>query len=447
MFSRYKKQIEFYNKKEKKMKRLIITLAVFFALTICAFGQTSTISSPDGRSIGALAVAPNGNILAGTANGIYRSEDNGTSWIRLWVQLEDPYISPTGDSIYVMSIGVTDSLIFFDAPNYLFVLSAVTGQSVNTPNGSPGSNTYFASSGSNLVGFHGDIGVLSLYNSTDNGFTWAVDTIKALNQNSQATGFAVTDSGYFYAISYRRGTATLGPIYTGVAFSKTFGSLTMSNFSSSFDSLVGWAWPDSSSYGLMSVGTRLFTAGDTVFAVVDTFGMSNRIWKTFYTIDAAKTWHQATSLPSSVSAVAYGIVNANPTYESSRSKRFVTNSQTSSAIRAVGTTDGKVYVNTSSVTAVRPPVNQVPGSFKLSQNFPNPFNPSTQISYSVPKSGTVMISVYNTLGQKVATLFYGEASAGKHIATFNADRYASGVYFCRMEAAGFSQTVKMMLMK
>jgi outer membrane receptor protein involved in Fe transport len=89
----------------------------------------------------------------------------------------------------------------------------------------------------------------------------------------------------------------------------------------------------------------------------------------------------------------------------------------------------------------------MPEGYNLSQNHPNPFNLSTRISYSVPKSGSVTVAVYNVLGQRVATLFSGQALAGEYEVTFNGDGLTSGIYFCRMAAPGFSRTVKMMLLK
>ncbi len=89
----------------------------------------------------------------------------------------------------------------------------------------------------------------------------------------------------------------------------------------------------------------------------------------------------------------------------------------------------------------------LPETFSLDQNYPNPFNPTTQINYSVPKRSLVTLTVYNVLGQKVATLFSGYQNAGNYQATFNAGRYASGVYFYRLEAGSHSMTKKMMLLK
>lgn len=91
--------------------------------------------------------------------------------------------------------------------------------------------------------------------------------------------------------------------------------------------------------------------------------------------------------------------------------------------------------------------NQSPSTYQLSQNYPNPFNPTTTIGYSLMKAGRVTLTVYNVLGQKVATLVDGMQSAGSHIVNFNASRFASGVYFYRINSGSFQSVKKMMLIK
>ncbi len=91
--------------------------------------------------------------------------------------------------------------------------------------------------------------------------------------------------------------------------------------------------------------------------------------------------------------------------------------------------------------------NNVPVEFSLKQNFPNPFNPSTIINYSVPKEGFVSLDVYNILGEKVAGLVNGNMKAGKYEAKFGASKLASGIYICRIQAGGFSSSIKMILQK
>ena len=85
--------------------------------------------------------------------------------------------------------------------------------------------------------------------------------------------------------------------------------------------------------------------------------------------------------------------------------------------------------------------------YYLNQNFPNPFNPATRINYGVAKSGNVEISVYNILGNKVATLVNEFKPAGNYTVDFNASKLSSGVYFYKIITNGFVQTKKMILEK
>ncbi|MFQ5651200.1 MAG: T9SS type A sorting domain-containing protein [bacterium] len=86
-------------------------------------------------------------------------------------------------------------------------------------------------------------------------------------------------------------------------------------------------------------------------------------------------------------------------------------------------------------------------TFQLSQNHPNPFNPSTTINYSIPKETRVKLKIFNILGQEVVTLVDERQTAGAHKVVFDARRYASGYYVYRLEAGRFVETKKMMLIK
>jgi len=89
----------------------------------------------------------------------------------------------------------------------------------------------------------------------------------------------------------------------------------------------------------------------------------------------------------------------------------------------------------------------LPTEFQLAQNFPNPFNPSTQIRYSLPKSSLVKIEVFSSLGQRIAVLVNEQKPAGEHTFQFNAQNLASGVYLYRIITPEFSQTRLMNLVK
>lgn len=85
--------------------------------------------------------------------------------------------------------------------------------------------------------------------------------------------------------------------------------------------------------------------------------------------------------------------------------------------------------------------------FALAQNYPNPFNPSTSIAFNLPVSSDVTLSVYNVLGQKVATLANGPMTAGSHSVSFDASRLASGIYIYELRAGSFVQQRRMTLVK
>ena len=92
-------------------------------------------------------------------------------------------------------------------------------------------------------------------------------------------------------------------------------------------------------------------------------------------------------------------------------------------------------------------IDEIPTEFLLSQNYPNPFNPSTKIRYSVPQSSSVVIKVFDILGNEIETLVNEEKSVGTYELNWNAENLPSGVYFYRLQAGSFVETKKMVLMK
>ena len=103
--------------------------------------------------------------------------------------------------------------------------------------------------------------------------------------------------------------------------------------------------------------------------------------------------------------------------------------------------------NAGGVTAVRGTPFAPPGSYVLEQNYPNPFNPSTTIRYRLPVSSKVLLEVFDLLGRKVETLVDGNQARGSHEAVFTASRLSSGMYVYKLQAGGFSQIRKMVLIK
>jgi len=89
----------------------------------------------------------------------------------------------------------------------------------------------------------------------------------------------------------------------------------------------------------------------------------------------------------------------------------------------------------------------LPTECSLEQNRPNPFNPATQISFSLPEASYVRLQVFNIIGQEVVTLVDGQVDAGYHTVTWDASGVVSGVYLYRLETSAFVSTKKMVLLK
>ena len=96
---------------------------------------------------------------------------------------------------------------------------------------------------------------------------------------------------------------------------------------------------------------------------------------------------------------------------------------------------------------------EIPADYTLLQNFPNPFNPMTTISYSLPEESNVTIKIFNTLGNEVGTIVNERQNTGSYNVSYNAMSLSSGVYFYRIEAYSlkdsrvFIETKKMSVIK
>jgi len=113
-----------------------------------------------------------------------------------------------------------------------------------------------------------------------------------------------------------------------------------------------------------------------------------------------------------------------------------------------GASGGTIYKWAGTLNGVNTINNSVPNSYTLEQNFPNPFNPTTTINYSIPKASIVTLKVYNALGVEVMTLVNGEfQSANNYTYTADFSKLSSGVYYYTIKAGDFSSTKKLMLVK
>jgi hypothetical protein len=115
---------------------------------------------------------------------------------------------------------------------------------------------------------------------------------------------------------------------------------------------------------------------------------------------------------------------------------------------AVGDSGFIIRTTTGGVVSVDDPrAFTLPKVFLLFQNFPNPFNPTTRIEYAIPKTSHVSLKVFDVLGREVATLVDELQDVGSKSVEFDASGLASGVYLYRLQAGGFVETKKLLLLR
>jgi serine protease AprX len=111
------------------------------------------------------------------------------------------------------------------------------------------------------------------------------------------------------------------------------------------------------------------------------------------------------------------------------------------------TAPGTRFVYNVVLAGITSNTNEIPSVFKLYNNYPNPFNPNTKIKFDIPKSSFVKLVVYDLLGREVETLVNTDLKAASYEVDFYASKYASGIYFYRIEASSSTDIKKMMLVK
>jgi hypothetical protein len=188
------------------------------------------------------------------------------------------------------------------------------------------------------------------------------------------------------------------------------------------------------------VGGETFSAGETVridwhleiqHAQLD--------WDLYLSIDGGDTW-EAISLDIDIDRTSYHWTVPEIATDAGR-------------IQIVQDNNGADYIGESTDFTIRTAAaledahTSGPGSYKLFDNYPNPFNPNTIINYELQITNSVDLSIYNSLGQKVATLVTGKQSAGFHQVEWDASGFASGVYFYKLQAGEFVRVKKMILMR
>ncbi len=419
------------------------------------------------------------DVFAGTGAGMYRSTDSGSHW------------ESAGLTVSAMSRAFVSSLAAIGT-NIIAVntsdlaTDSSAGIYVSTNEGADWS-TGPVLSGAGVLGFCGTqlfyakYGAFNpLYSSTDGGNRWKPAGVNppyytyAL-ASTDSDLYAGTSSGVYLSSDTGKTWTSVGlPSNTIVALAAGFGlvfaGVNISNQTTSYvyrtsNNGTTWSAAEIGIYPLVS----LALIGDTLIAGTDGEGIA-------VSADSGRTWTRSGLNDGMGNSKIGGFVteganifvgadagvflskNAGSTWSNVSEGLPVGCQITSIAANGdylfVGLAPGSGNSNgvwrrplPEMITEVNGSANPVPETFSLSQNFPNPFNPTTVIQYGVRSSRLVSLKVYDVLGRLVKTLVNGVKSPGSYEVRFNGSQLASGVYFYRLAAGGHVIIRKMLLMK
>lgn len=418
------------------------------AATKLALSQTIVWQPTGGPSAGtvhAVAINTSRDIFAGTeGGGVYRSMDNGANWTAVNMGLA---------SLDVRALAINSSGHLWAGTNGSGVFFSTNSGASWTAANSGLTNAFvrcLAINASNHI-FAGTL-FGGIFRSTDNGVSWTVLNTGLVN--TAASALAINARGHVFA-----GTAA--------------GMLRSTDNGNSWTPLnAGLTTRDVRALVINPMTQMVFagTGGDGAFRLFDN-GSSWAEVNSGLTIRG----NYALALNSSGYIFAGGSGGIFRSPNDGGSWTAINSSLTDTDVRSLainasghiwaGTVSGMVFRSAQPTTAVQELADDLPASFSLEQNYPNPFSretsssafgggrPATTIQFSLPHDAFVTLKVYNILGEEMATLAAEKFPAGKHRVHWNADadnfirEIRSGVYFYRLQAGDIVQMKKLILLE
>ena len=403
-------------------------VAMYRSTDLGASWNKSVTGFPAGISILSLLGSESG-IYAGTRDGVYRTENNGNSWIKL------TGVNDTINYSTVWALCEKDGDIYastflqFNTTVYKTTDKGLTWTRSGT--GLPADLTFIkglATSGENIIAGTDE----GIYYSTDKGTNWLqangptqfIESIAASGNfvyaaiPSASGVYRSLDNGVNWILSLQ---STVDYVDVAAiddyAFAGAFfdGARYSSNNGSTWNASIGFPF-ETSVFALGPVGEGIVLAGT----------------------DQAPNWIY--------SSVNYGVSFA-PYSEGLAERASVEAFAVNDTFMFAGTDYHGVW------RRLRPGIvsveteQEIPQGFYLAQNYPNPFNPVTTIRYSIPEDGFVKLIVFNALGEEISALVNEFKSGGSYEINFDAGDLSSGIYFYRLELNKFISLKKMILLR
>lgn len=413
------------------MKKSVIHFVTYvFVVGIMAstqlLAQWSATALP-ATAIANCSAASGTYVYAGTfGQGVYRSTNSGSEWTQINTGLTN---------LTVWSLSIIGDTVFAGTAGGGIFKAPVTGTSWTAANaGIPTTASIKAITefSSRLYAGTSNGG---LHISTDRGAQWT-KTNTGL-PSLIANAFLIVDTTLYIGLGSSKGLYRSGPNSAWVLSNSGLPSNTVGAFAYIRDGIGTTLFA-----GTYGGGVVRSTDGGSTWTAVNT-GLENNNITTLISVGGALYTgndfgvYTSTDKGSSWKGLADGFTGAS--YGSSLS--YANN--TLYAVykggvwkRSLGTTGvEKNYANTQ------------PAGFALHQNFPNPFNPSTTISFSLPEKMNAKLSIYNAIGQVVDVLANREFSAGTHTLNWIANNLSSGIYFYELKTDKFSSVKKLILTK
>ena len=296
-----------------------------------------------------------------------------------------------------------------------------------TPAGMPADTAIWCIVKMNTTLFAGTTG--AVYKSTDNGITWA-EIGSGIAAEARITSIVASGDNLFAGSA---GNGVFKSTNNGTSWTAINTNLTDTNISQLvvldnklFAVTLTGVYVSDNSGTSWAAGPSVLKNANCLVAVKDQLIAGTENNGVYLSVDKGVTWTSFSSgMPADTRIWSLAV---------SSDRIFA---GTSSGIWGTG--------SPTEVTGVREI--SVPLTFTLNENYPNPFNSSTNISFTIPSKSFVSLKIYDRLGREVATIFSEEIAAGYYTRKWNAANIPSGIYFYRLKAGSFTETKKLILLR